>query len=129
MFLTHFFSEHTVGILDLWLTGWLGGQFGGRSAPFHLIGPSGTKDLMTNLEHAYAADIRIRIADEHFPPRGVQIITKEFKADGGVYEKTVCASLPLMSIMASKSSPPTATGLITRGGPSYCPVTRFEVKP
>jgi ribonuclease Z len=26
LFLTHFHSDHTVGIPDLWLTGWLGGR-------------------------------------------------------------------------------------------------------
>ena len=71
LFLTHFHSDHTVGIPDLWLTGWLGGPFGGRSTPFHVIGPTGTKELMTNLERGYEADIRIRIADEHYPPEGV----------------------------------------------------------
>jgi ribonuclease Z len=56
--------------------------------PFHVIGPTGTKELMTNLERAYAADIRIRIADEHYPPEGVKVIAEEFAAaEGVVYEK------------------------------------------
>ena len=87
LFLTHFHSDHTVGIPDLWLTGWLGGPFGRRSTPFHVIGPTGTKELMTNLERAYAADIRIRIADEKYPPDGVKIIADEFGAEGVVFEK------------------------------------------
>lgn len=87
LFLTHFHSDHTVGIPDLWLTGWFGSPFGRRSTPFHVIGPIGTKALMTSLEHAYAADIRIRIADEHFPPEGVQVVAEEFGADGVAYEK------------------------------------------
>ena len=87
VFLTHFHSDHTVGIPDLWLTGWLGGPFGRRAAPFRVIGPVGAKALMENLERAYAADIRIRIADEHYPPEGVKIIAEEFAADGVVYEK------------------------------------------
>ena len=53
LFLTHFHSDHTVGIPDLWLTGWLGGPFGRRTTPFHVIGPTGIKELMTNLERAY----------------------------------------------------------------------------
>jgi ribonuclease Z len=87
LFLTHFHSDHTVGIPDLWLTGWLPAPFGRRSAPFHVIGPTGTNDLMTNLEKAYAADIRIRIADEHLPPEGARVLAEEFEADGVVFEK------------------------------------------
>src|SRR3982074_3619664 len=30
LFLTHFHSDHTVGIPDLWLTGWLGGPWANR---------------------------------------------------------------------------------------------------
>src|SRR5436305_15344208 len=48
LFLTHYHSDHTLGIPDLWLTGWLGG--GGRKEPFRLIGPVGAKLLMANLE-------------------------------------------------------------------------------
>lgn len=87
LFLTHFHSDHTVGIPDLWLTGWLGGPFGRRATPFHVIGPIGTKELMTNLERAYEADIRIRIADEHYPPEGAKVIADEFATEGVVYEK------------------------------------------
>jgi ribonuclease Z len=87
LFLTHFHSDHTVGIPDLWLTGWLGGPFGRRSTPFHVIGPTGTKELMQNLERAYAADVRIRIADEHYPVDGIKVVADEFAADGVVFEK------------------------------------------
>lgn len=87
LFLTHFHSDHTVGIPDLWLTGWLGGPFARRTTPFHVIGPSGTKELMTNLERAYAADIRIRTADEHYPSEGIRVVADEFTAEGVVYEK------------------------------------------
>ena len=31
LLLTHFHSDHVVGIPDIWLTGWLGGKFGRRS--------------------------------------------------------------------------------------------------
>jgi ribonuclease Z len=87
LFLTHFHSDHTVGIPDLWLTGWLGGPFGRRTTPFRVVGPTGTKELMTNLERAYAADIRIRIADEHYPAEGVKVIAAEFAAESVIYEK------------------------------------------
>jgi ribonuclease Z len=86
-FITHFHSDHVVGIPDVWLSGWLGGPFARRVTPFHIVGPVGTRDLMSNLERAYAADIRIRIADENYPPDGVRIISEEFAKEGVVYEK------------------------------------------
>jgi len=87
LFLTHFHSDHTVGIPDLWLTGWLGGPFGRRETPFRVIGPIGAKELMQNLERAYAADVRIRIADEKYPREGAQVLVEEFSSDGVVYDK------------------------------------------
>jgi ribonuclease Z len=59
--LTHYHSDHTLGIPDLWLTGWLANS---RKEPFRLIGPIGAKSLMANLESAYALDIKIRLEDE-----------------------------------------------------------------
>jgi ribonuclease Z len=87
LFLTHFHSDHVSGIPDVWLTGWLGPVFGRRAAPFHVIGPTGAKNLMTNLEKAYSGDIAIRIADEKLPPQGIAIAVDEFDKDGVVYEK------------------------------------------
>jgi ribonuclease Z len=87
LFLTHFHSDHTSGLPDLWLTGWLESHFGGRRTPFNVIGPTGTLDLTSNLERAYAADIRIRIDDEQLRPEGISILTEEFSGDGMVYEK------------------------------------------
>ena len=45
--LTHYHSDHTVGIPDLWLTGWLQAHFGTRTQPFRVIGPTGAKTLMS----------------------------------------------------------------------------------
>jgi ribonuclease Z len=87
LFLTHYHSDHTVGIPDLWLTGWLQSYFGTRTAPLRVIGPEGAKTLMTHLERAYALDVSIRIADEKLPPQGAAISVEEFSADGVVYEK------------------------------------------
>jgi ribonuclease Z len=87
LFLTHFHSDHTVGIPDVWLSGWLGGPWARRQTPFRVIGPTGTKDLMANLERAYAADIRIRMADENYPAEGIRVIAEEFPAGGVVYDK------------------------------------------
>jgi len=87
LFLTHLHSDHTVGIPDVWLSGWLGGPWARRSAPFRVIGPTGTRDLMVNLERAYAADIKIRLADEKYPAEGVRVIADEFSADGVVHDR------------------------------------------
>ena len=87
VFLTHFHSDHTSGIPDLWLTGWIGRYYGNRHSPFRVIGPKGTVSLMQNLERAYAEDIRIRYADEKNPMEGVAIAASEYASDGVVYDK------------------------------------------
>ncbi len=87
LLLTHFHSDHTVGIPDLWLTGWLQSHFATRSSPFRVIGPRGTRTLMSHLEKAYAADIEIRLEDERLPADGVAVIATEFDCDCTAYEK------------------------------------------
>jgi ribonuclease Z len=86
LFITHYHSDHVSGIPDLWLTAWLPGG-GGRKQPWRVIGPTGAKELMAHLERAYAADVRIRIADQQLPPEGAAVLTEEFVADGVVYER------------------------------------------
>jgi ribonuclease Z len=86
LLLTHFHSDHTVGIPDLWLTGWLNGYFGARQKPFHVIGPTGTTELMSHLEAAYSRDLEIRIEDEKLVRAHASITIEEFEADGIVYE-------------------------------------------
>ena len=83
VFLTHYHSDHTSGIPDIWLTGWLGNN---RQKPFRLIGPVGAKSLMANLENAYALDIKIRLVDEKLPPEGIATVVEEFEKDGVVYD-------------------------------------------
>jgi len=87
LFLTRYHSDHTSGIPDLWLTGWLPPPFGQRKTAFHVIGPSGAKVLMENLEKAYALDVKIRIEDEKLPPEGIAVKVEEFDKEGVVYEK------------------------------------------
>jgi ribonuclease Z len=86
LFLTHYHSDHTSGIPDLWLTGWLPAPFGLRKTPFHVIGPVGAKTLMENLQKAYALDIKIRLEDEKLPPEGIAVNVEEFDGEGVVYE-------------------------------------------
>ena len=84
--LTHYHSDHTVGIPDLWLTGWLQSHFATRTVPFRVIGPIGAKNLMSHLEKAYALDIRIRMEDEKLPPEGAAVVVQEFNGDGVVFD-------------------------------------------
>jgi ribonuclease Z len=87
LLLTHFHSDHTVGIPDLWLTGWLRSHFAMRSTPFRVIGPTGTKKLMSHLEKAYSQDIAFRIADEQLPRAGIAVAVEEFDTDRVVYDR------------------------------------------
>ena len=87
LLLTHFHSDHTVGIPDVWLTGWLSSHFGARKGPFNVIGPAGTEVLMQHLEKAYWRDIEIRMEDEQLAREDVAITVKEFTEDGMVYER------------------------------------------
>lgn len=86
LLLTHFHSDHTVGIPDLWLTGWLNSHFGNRQQPFKVTGPVGTERLMHHLGAAYARDIEIRVEDEKLAREHVAITVEEFAEDGVVYQ-------------------------------------------
>ena len=83
-FLTHFHSDHTNGLADLWLTGWLQPAYGQRHAPMELYGPKGTTALARGLQQAYATDIATRVKDEGTPLDGVEINSHEVTA-GVVY--------------------------------------------
>src|SRR5256886_4635252 len=56
LFLTHLHSDHTVGIPDLWLTGWIFE----RAEALEVWGPKGTEAMMQGLRQAYAYDIEVR---------------------------------------------------------------------
>jgi ribonuclease Z len=71
----------------VWLTGWLESHFGTRRTPYRVIGPTGARELIGNLERAYALDIKIRVADEKLPLAGIATEVTEFDRDGTVYEK------------------------------------------
>jgi ribonuclease Z len=83
LFLTHLHSDHTVGIPDLWLTGWVMG----RDTPLPVWGPKGTKAMMKHLQEAYAFDIHIRRdVDTKLPGAGVMVIAKDIQ-EGVVYDE------------------------------------------
>ncbi len=82
LFLTHLHSDHTVGIPDLWLSGWIMG----RKVPLRAFGPAGTKAMMTHLEEAYQFDIHIRRdVDEQLPAGGVELAVRDIR-QGVVFE-------------------------------------------
>jgi len=89
LFLTHLHSDHTVGIPDLWLTGFLHLPYGGRQEPLRIWGPKGTAEMIANLRKAYEADIRIRRAAEDFTTafseHQVAMVGEDF-VEGTVYE-------------------------------------------
>lgn len=87
VFLTHFHHDHLVGLPDVWMTGWLPPPFGRRSSPFEVWGPTGTAELLKNLEDAFSINSSTRIADELLPLDGIIALAHEFDAQGIVYEK------------------------------------------
>jgi ribonuclease Z len=87
VFFTHYHSDHTVGLPDFWLTGWIPVWFAARLSPLRIIGPTGATELADNLEKAYAADIKIRVVDEKYDPEGAQLNVMQFDQEGTVYDK------------------------------------------
>jgi len=83
LFLTHLHSDHTVGIPDLWLTGWVMG----RKVPLRVWGPAGTGEMMSHLQQAYAFDVHMRRdVDEQLPAEGVSVHSHDVE-QGVVYEE------------------------------------------
>ena len=80
LFLTHLHSDHTVGIPDLWLTGW----FLGRDHPLKVWGPPGTRGMTDHLSEAYQFDVQTRERTENLLSKGAEIDAKEIE-QGDVY--------------------------------------------
>ena len=87
VFVTHFHSDHLVGLADLWLTGWLPPNYARRQSPLRIWGPSGLGKITAGLEQAYAADINIRAKDEGLPRSAARFDVTEFSKDGVIYEE------------------------------------------
>jgi ribonuclease Z len=86
IFLTHFHSDHVVGLADLWMTGYIP-ALGGRPGPLQLYGPTGTKHIGDGLMDTFSADTRIREADEAVPPASARIDSHEFDHDGVILDR------------------------------------------
>jgi ribonuclease Z len=86
VFLTHYHSDHTNGLPDLWLTGWLPPQ-GARKTAFRVIGPTGARELVSGLKKAYKADLDIRMTEAKLPASGIEINVNEFSSESIVFEE------------------------------------------
>jgi len=84
LFLTHLHSDHIVGLPDLWLTGWLISK---RATALNVFGPTGTDEMIKNLQKAFVYDIKIRIEDDKAPEEGSKLLATEIQ-QGVVYEKS-----------------------------------------
>ena len=83
VFLTHLHSDHVIDLPELYLYPWASQ---GRTTPFEVWGPDGTKAMMQNLQKAFAFDIRIRRdVDEKFPDSGIKVIATDIR-EGTVYQ-------------------------------------------
>lgn len=86
VFLTHLHSDHTVGLPDLWLTGWLPTPFGGRTTPLGVWGPSGTRAMTAGLTQAFAWDLDRRSRGEGLSATGAAFDAHDVQP-GVVYER------------------------------------------
>jgi ribonuclease Z len=86
VFLTHFHSDHTAGLPDLFNTSW---QFGRKSRPLELYGPKGIGKLAQAMLDFFADDIHIRrdLVEKH-PAAGARI-TPHVVHEGVVYRDDV----------------------------------------
>ena len=83
VFITHLHSDHTAGLPDVFITSW---QFGRKSAPLQLYGPSGTEQLADSMLQFFAYDIHLRrdLVEKH-PAAGATIKTHLVR-EGVVYD-------------------------------------------
>ncbi len=83
VFLTHLHSDHVIALPELYLYPWASE---GRTTPFEVWGPDGTRTMMEHLQKAFAFDIRIRRdVDEKFPGSGIKVIATDIR-EGIVYQ-------------------------------------------
>ena len=86
VFITHYHSDHTNGLPDLWLTCWLP-PLGGRGGPLRVWGPPGASDLVRGLQSAFAGDVKMRQRDEGLSERGIVLEAREFTKDTVVFDE------------------------------------------
>jgi ribonuclease Z len=77
---THLHYDHTIGLADLWLSGWLFG----RRVPLRVQGPPGLKDMLDHLVSMYQWDVDYRVK-VGVPIEGTEILAEEVMP-GVIYE-------------------------------------------
>ena len=83
IFLTHLHSDHTLGVPDMIMTGWIYQ----RNNVLNIYGPKGTKKFIDNIKLAFKEDIKIRVAPpENHSMRGLKTNVLEIK-EGVVFHK------------------------------------------
>jgi len=80
--LTHLHSDHTSGLPELILGGWVVG----RGRALQVIGPPGTKAMVDGILEGWATDIEIRQGVEDLPPSGIDVRVREIDTDGVIVD-------------------------------------------
>ena len=83
VFLTHLHSDHTLGMPDVIMTGWIYQ----RKKILNIYGPKGTRDFIRDIKSAFKEDIKIRVVPpENHSEEGLRTKTYEIQ-QGLVFEK------------------------------------------
>ncbi len=82
VFITHFHSDHVVGLPDLWLLGHVAPFY--RNRPLDVYGPPGVKPMVHGITEAFAKDVKLR-ANPARP--GPELKAIEFEESGIVFER------------------------------------------
>ncbi|MEO8522569.1 MAG: MBL fold metallo-hydrolase [Acidobacteriota bacterium] len=83
VFLTHLHSDHVIALPELYLYPWASQ---GRTVPFRVWGPAGTRAMMRHLQQAFAFDIHVRRdVDERLSAEGIRAIVTDIH-EGVVFD-------------------------------------------
>ena len=83
VFLTHLHSDHTLGMADLIMTGWVYQ----RNKPLQIYGPPGTQEFIYHIKKSFDEDIKIRtVPPENHNASGLKTEVTEI-TEGLIFEK------------------------------------------
>jgi len=92
LFLSHLHSDHTSGLPDFMFTP----SVLGRPGPVKIYGPPGTRDMVENIEKAYAQDVHIRVhGNEQGKAKNYVYEVIEIES-GKIYEENKFQILPFL---------------------------------